>query len=102
MPTFRPSESASASFSPVKNPDQPRGAANRLQYAWSDEKFKLLSLDDGQSWALCDLQEDPGETRDLSQDLPELVAKMKSELFRWVNSCAQAKGRHPVAGKKHG
>ena len=46
-----------------------------------DGSFKLLQLGKRKSakWALFDLEEDPGETKDISADQPERFEKMKAE-----------------------
>lgn len=58
-----------------------------------DGNYKLLSQNQRKddAWELYDLGKDPGETRDLSQDLPERFAQMKAQaraLLRSVEASA--------------
>lgn len=58
-----------------------------LQMAWTDDQFKLITLDTGASWQLYELEEDPSESRDLSDYDPTRVESMKRELEKWRTSC---------------
>ena len=73
--------------SPVKKPDSVRGTDELRQMAWTDERFKLISLDSGESWALYDLIDDPGETTDRAAEHPQTVETMKEALLRWSAAC---------------
>jgi arylsulfatase A-like enzyme len=55
----------------------------QLQFALSGTQFKLFSGDNGKTWQLFNLLEDPSETTDLSKKFPEVVAKMKLQLLSW-------------------
>jgi arylsulfatase A-like enzyme len=51
-------------------------------------KFKLIEwheklLRDESAWELYDLDSDPGETRDLSADHPEILEELKLSLHQW-------------------
>ncbi len=59
--------------------------SSQLQYALSDERYKLYSGDAGKSWQLYDLLIDPGESNDLSQNFPNIVDAMRRELMIWVD-----------------
>jgi arylsulfatase A-like enzyme len=54
--------------------------------AWSDDKYKLVSKDKGESYELYDLLKDPYEENDISAEYPEVVASMTRELQVWLNS----------------
>lgn len=61
-----------------------------------DGDYKLLSTNHrkGDEWRLYDLQNDPGETKDLSADLPERFVRMKTEaevMLRSVDASAAGK-----------
>lgn len=58
------------------------------QLVWMNDRHKLTSIDDGKSWELYDLREDPGEEKDLATENPRLVGKMRGELEDWLRSCA--------------
>lgn len=57
----------------------------RLQYALSGDTYKLYSADNGQSWQLYNLLEDPAEQDDLASSLPKVVNKMKQQLMAWTD-----------------
>lgn len=70
-----------------------RGRENRLgspDHALIGDRYNLLAcLDDEriEEDMLFDLAVDPGERHNLVEELPELVASMKSELKDWNASC---------------
>ena len=64
------------------------------QMAWIDGPLKLISFDEGQKWQLYDLTQDPSESHDIADEKPEVVAKMKSLLIKWVESCHQSAAGH--------
>ncbi len=39
-------------------------------------------------WELCDLIADPSETRNLAEQRPQILEKMKKTLEQWQASCA--------------
>ncbi|MBL9214527.1 MAG: sulfatase-like hydrolase/transferase [Opitutaceae bacterium] len=69
-----------------RNPDP----ATR-QLALSDNRFKLISTDNGASYQLYDLAADPGESTDVAAAHPRVVAEMRSRLQRWLDSCRQSR-----------
>ena len=46
-------------------------------------KYKLLSMDNGESFQLYDILHDQGETTDLSDKFPEIKSEMKKQLNDW-------------------
>ncbi|MEN8193213.1 MAG: sulfatase-like hydrolase/transferase [Bacteroidota bacterium] len=52
-----------------------------------DDKYKIISVDKGNSFMMYDLKKDPGEQTDIKSDHPELFEKMKEELSAWQKSC---------------
>jgi hypothetical protein len=67
-----------------------------------DGKFKLLQAGKGKGakWTLFDLEEDPGETTDVSGELPERFEKMKTQAETIVASVqASAEGKDYPEGK---
>jgi arylsulfatase A len=51
-------------------------------------KYKLIEwhedlLSGGPAWELYDLKADPGEKKDLSEELPEVLDELKQELHQW-------------------
>jgi arylsulfatase A-like enzyme len=59
---------------------------NRLGGAIRKGSYKLIGFYDDDSVELYDLENDLGEERDLSNDLPERAAEMKAELEAWLES----------------
>jgi arylsulfatase A-like enzyme len=59
---------------------------NNFMTAWSDNRYKLVSKDNRQTFELYDLITDPYEKNDISSDFPDLVTAMAVELDRWLNS----------------
>lgn len=64
--------------------ETPLGFRYGLKTAYVDNRYKLLAndLNEG-SFELYDLETDPQETKDLSTDKPELLAKMKKDWQVW-------------------
>ena len=46
-------------------------------------RHKLVRPGNGKSWELYDLVADPGETKDLAKDQPNLTARLTAEFERW-------------------
>lgn len=68
----------------------PIGFTSGKQRAWLDESQKLLSLDGGETYALYDLDVDPGERVDIATEQPERVASMRADLEAWLRSCQRS------------
>ena len=80
--------------SPVVNSAKKTETTEVLQSAVILNGFKLISVDGGNSFALFDLDADPGEMTDLSEAHPAMKAELKARLKDWQASCAEsAKGR---------
>jgi arylsulfatase A-like enzyme len=62
---------------------RPIGFEHGEQRSWVDDRYKLITTDDGASHQLYDIPADPGEGRDLSAERPDLVATMRTELEAW-------------------
>ena len=78
-------ESPIAFQSPIRGSDY---VADRrqLQYALSDDVYKLFSGDGGSTWELYDLLNDPSETQDVAANHMERVEGMKVQLEAWIES----------------
>ena len=65
-------------------------------------RWKLLCEYDGTSPQLYDLENDPGEKRDLAADHPERVRKLRGKLLGWHRALPQDEGAglQPTPGKK--
>lgn len=61
----------------------------RLQYAWSDKRYKLYSEDNGKTWQLFDLLNDRSETTDIASSHQKIVKEMKQALLQWTAQTKQ-------------
>jgi arylsulfatase A-like enzyme len=75
---------------------QPIGFESRNQVSLTDNRYKIYSSDKGKSYMLFDLLEDPGETRDLTPEKPQIVQTMRAKLENWRASCKDS-----LAGKDY-
>jgi hypothetical protein len=66
------------------------------QLALNDNRYKLLSFTDGQSFELYDLLKDPGEAADIADNHPDIVADMQKKMVQWCSSCDDS-----LAGKDY-
>jgi len=48
------------------------------------DQYKLVKPRTGKSWELYDLAADPGETRDLAKEKPDVAARLAREFERWT------------------
>lgn len=60
------------------------------QLVLEGERYKILSMNNGRSYELYDLVEDPSETVDRAGDNPGIVEPMRAELETWVESCSRS------------
>ncbi|MCK5104227.1 MAG: sulfatase-like hydrolase/transferase, partial [Cyclobacteriaceae bacterium] len=60
------------------------------QFAVLAGDYKLISMDNGRSYQLYNIEENMAETIDLSMDFPGKVQQMKSALDEWRKSCMQS------------
>lgn len=70
----------------------PIGFQSAKQIAWQEDKFKLYSADQGNTWELYNLLDDPTETLDLSATNPQQLNQMKSNVIQWIRSCKASDG----------
>ncbi len=87
-----------------KTPQRTHSIPFRFQKnaALIDGDYKLLSTNQrkGEQWQLYDLKMDPGETKDLSAELPERFVRMKTEAEAMLGSVdASAAGKDYAEGK---
>jgi arylsulfatase A-like enzyme len=81
--------------SPIRGSDY-SADRSQLQYALSDEQYKLFSGDGGASWELYDLLNDPSEEHDVAASHTERVEGMKVQLEAWIESTRlDAKSANP-------
>jgi arylsulfatase A-like enzyme len=74
----------------------PIGFESRNQVSLTDNRYKIYSKDNGKTYMLFDLLEDPGETRDLATDKSQILKAMKKTLGKWRASCKES-----LAGKNY-
>ena len=63
---------------------------SRTQRSLSDNRYKLYSSNNGKTYELYDLTDDPYEKNDIAAAHPEIAASMKKTLETWIASCKQS------------
>ena len=76
----------------VQERNSPIGFQSAKQLSWVTQRHKLYSGDNGKSWELYDLIEDPGEKTNLAKEKPELVKDMVTVFRQWQRSCRKSDG----------
>ena len=71
----------------MKKRPRPIGFQSANQLSLTDNRYKIYSSDKGKTFMLFDLLEDPGETKDLAKQKPQILQKMKKMLIKWHKSC---------------
>jgi arylsulfatase A-like enzyme len=66
---------------------EPIAFESRDQVSLTDNRFKIYSNDGGASFELYDLVDDPGETRDIAEERPRTVRRMRKTVENWRASC---------------
>jgi arylsulfatase A-like enzyme len=80
----------------MKKRPRPIGFQSANQLSLTDNRYKIYSSDKGKTFMLFDLLEDPGETKDLAAQKPQILQKMKKMLIIWHKSC-----QNSLAGKDY-
>ena len=62
---------------------------SQLQFALSDDQYKLFSADGGALWELYDLVNDPAEENNIAAENAALVADLRIQLESWVEATRQ-------------
>jgi len=65
----------------------PIGFESASQVSLTDNRYKIYSKNKGKSYMLFDLIADPGETKDLAAEKPQILQSMTAILDRWRRSC---------------
>ena len=68
----------------------PIGFQFKSQLAMIDNHYKIYSSDNGQSFQLFDIIDDPAESVDVSLEFPEIKDTLMNELNKWIISCKQS------------
>ena len=71
--------------------EKPIGFLFRQKISWVNNQYKLISVDNGESFELYNLINDRAEKENIAQKEPEIVTKMKKGLFEWINSVENSK-----------
>jgi arylsulfatase A-like enzyme len=66
---------------------RPIGFESENQVSLTDNRYKIYSNDKGRTFELYDLQNDPGETKNIAKEEPEILGNMKKTLDTWRASC---------------
>ncbi len=72
---------------------RPIGFHIRENRSWVDDTFKLISKDDGETYELYNIVEDPSEKRDISDENSARVQEMKAGLDAWLWSIEVSRAR---------
>jgi arylsulfatase A-like enzyme len=73
--------------SPLPNRLKKQETEDLEQFSIIKNNFKLISIDNGESFQLYNLKEDPFESTDVSKSNKELTVQLKAELKEWRISC---------------
>ncbi|MBL9215908.1 MAG: sulfatase-like hydrolase/transferase [Opitutaceae bacterium] len=67
------------------------------QLALTGNRFKIVSMDNGRTFALYDLLADPAESTDIAASHPDVVSAMRRRLLEWMRSCDESRAAlaHP-------
>jgi len=65
---------------------KPMGFLFAQRRSWVTQRYKLISTDNGETYELYDLLNDPSETENIASANLELVKTMTDELTRWMES----------------
>jgi arylsulfatase A-like enzyme len=73
--------------------ERPRPIAfeSRNRLALIDNRYKIVSTDNGESYMLFDIVADPGEKDDLAAGRPDVLNAMREQLERWRDSCGASR-----------
>ena len=74
----------------------PIGFESANQISLVDNRYKIYSNNKGRTYVLYDLIDDPGETKDLATEKPEILQSMKATLAQWRKACKDS-----LAGKDY-
>jgi len=75
-----------AIFGAITEREKPMGFMFRQKRSWVTQQYKLISLDEGETFELYDLLNDPEEQNNIADERVELVNSMKGELSKWMIS----------------
>jgi len=67
---------------------------SKNQVSLTDNRYKIYSDNNGKTYMLFDLPDDPGESNNLAAEKPEILRTMKEKLEMWRASCKKS-----LAGK---
>jgi len=68
----------------------PIGFESRKQVSLTDNRYKIYSNDNGKTYMLFDLLDDPTESNNLAAEKPDIVYTMKDMLEAWRASCKKS------------
>ena len=74
----------------------PIGFESRKQVSLTGNRYKIYSNDNGKTYMLFDLIDNPGENNDIAAQKPDILRAMKNKLETWRASCKDS-----LAGKDY-
>ncbi|MGQ7867924.1 sulfatase family protein [Sunxiuqinia sp. sy24] len=70
--------------------EKPMGFRYLERLSWVTQEYKLISTDNGKTFELYHLLNDPGEQNNIMAQNSELAAQMKADLMDWLESCQKS------------
>lgn len=70
--------------------EEPMGFHYLHRLSWVTQEHKLISTDNGETFELYNLLDDPGEQNDIIEENAELANRMREDLLVWVESCTRS------------
>lgn len=70
----------------VNEREKPIGFLFGKKMSWVNQRYKLISVDDGDTFELYDVLNDPGEQKNIAKIHEDIVRKMQAELKQWMRS----------------
>ena len=74
----------------LKKRGKPLGFISASQAALHEDNYKIYSKNNGKTWSLFDLKQDPAEKNDLAEVHPEIVKSMSQGWNKWRESCKRS------------
>jgi len=75
----------------MKSRPSPIAFQSGRQTALIGQRYKIISIDKGESFMMFDLVNDPDEQKDISEQNPEILEQMKQKLAVWQESCKRSR-----------
>ena len=71
--------------------NKPIGFLFRNKMSWVTHQYKLISVDEGKTFELYDLLNDPGEQSNIYEEHQAIANKMREDLDEWITSVNESR-----------